>query len=445
MPITPRAWGRVLDHVGVAPQPAEQLDVLTPVGVHGQVLDGRQHAQAFAVLGEAVRRREEQLDRPVDVGGGGGHPRHQQALGAGPHGLGQLGVEAPHPGEGRQHVGPGAGAQHGPQLVVRSRRHEQVGGLADVASGEGQAGPALHLPPLAGIELLGQRVRPHRMDGVPAVLVAGHERQPGHQRVEVDVLTEHGVDQRLVGAAQRGHGRHDPAVPLGQRGHDLLGQEVVDRRAGAGGAQLGQGRPPAQVHEALQGQAPEVGERSQLFLAEGQVALAQAVEEALGVEPGQRDRRLGPAAEHDVAVGRQALDQPGEHSRTERVPADLVHVVEHEAHRPGREPPQVAGQQRPEVVGVELTRLVHVGQVDVERVRQPGGQAPGVVVARSTAEPAIDPAGVQRVLVERLGQQDGLAEPGARDDHGYLTIPATLKPSQQRAPPDQGWPGREGA
>jgi hypothetical protein len=31
--------GQLLEPVGVAPQPAEQLDVLAPMGVHGQVLD----------------------------------------------------------------------------------------------------------------------------------------------------------------------------------------------------------------------------------------------------------------------------------------------------------------------------------------------------------------------------------------------------------------------
>jgi hypothetical protein len=122
--------GQALQPVGVAPQAAEQLDVLAPVGVHGQVLDGGQQAQVLAVLGEALGGRAEQLDRSVDVGGGGGHARHQQALGAGPDRLGQRGVQAPDSREGRQDVRPRPGAQHGPQLVVGPGRHQQVGGVA---------------------------------------------------------------------------------------------------------------------------------------------------------------------------------------------------------------------------------------------------------------------------------------------------------------------------
>jgi hypothetical protein len=197
-------------------------------------------------------------------------------------------------------------------------------------------------------------------------------------------------------------------------------------------------RAPAVRSSARAGQPPRSARRSSGRPRRSANAASSSWPKALGVQPRQRDRRLGPPAEDDVPVGRQALDQPGEHGRTGRVAPDLVHVVEHEAHRPGREPPQVAGQQRTQVVGVELARLVDLGQFDVERVGQPGGEAAGVVVARAAPQPAIDAARVQSVLVERLGEQDGLAETRAGDDHGYLTIPATLKPSQQRAAPDQG-------
>jgi hypothetical protein len=276
------------------------------------------------------------------------------------------------------------------------------------------------------------------VDGVPALLVAGHQRQPGHQRAQVDVVAQHHVDQALVRAAQRGHGGHHPAVTLGQRGHDLLGQEVVDRGASPGGAELGQGRPPAQVGQALPRQAAEGGELGQLVLAEGQVALAQALDLTLGRQPRERQRGLRPPAEHHVAVGQEALDQPGEHGRPGRAAPDLVHVVEHQAHVAGRQPPQVAGQQRAQRVGVELARLVHLGQVGAERVGQSCGQTASVVVARPPPEPAVDAARSQRVLVDGLNQQDRLAEPGACDDHRHLTIPAPLEPAQQAAAPDQG-------
>ena len=84
--------------------------------------------------------------------------------------------------------------------------------------------------------------------------------------------------------------------------------------------------------------------------------------------------------------------EPGEEGRAGRVRPDLVDVVEHQAHLAGRQSPQVAGQQGAQGVGVELARLVDLGQVGAEGIGQPGGQAAGIVVAGPTPEPAIDAA-----------------------------------------------------
>jgi hypothetical protein len=64
------------------------------------------------------------------------------------------------------------------------------------------------------------------------------------------------------------------------------------------------------------------------------VVLVLALDAARRRQPRPRHRRVGPAAQHDVTVGGQCVDQRREQAGRVGPRRDLVDVVDHEAHLP---------------------------------------------------------------------------------------------------------------
>jgi hypothetical protein len=272
------------------------------------------------------------------------------------------------------------------------------------------------------------------------VLVAGHERDAAQQLGQVDRVVEHLVEQRLVGAPHHGDGGDGPALGRGQVGQDLLVEEVGDALAGAEGPQLGERRPPGQPLQPVERDTPQRGERGQLVVGERQVAFADAGHAALGVEPGQRDRRLVPPGQHQVPVRGQRLDQLAQQAGGGRPAGDLVGVVDHQAHPPGRAGPHAGGDGRGQLGGLRAAGLA-LGQLDVEPGGQALGQRPGVGVGGAAAQPAVLAPGGERVLVERLGEQRALAEPGAGGEDRDPVVPPAVQAVEQHAALEQGTAG----
>ena len=105
------------------------------------------------------------------------------------------------------------------------------------------------------------------------------------------------------------------------------------------------GQPP--VSPKRPGSRPAAGgEARQLVVVEAQVVLGEPQHRALGAEPAERHRRLGPAGQHDVAVGRQRGDQVGQPRAAARPGRQQVDVVEHQAGLGGRPLPHRVGHGR---------------------------------------------------------------------------------------------------
>jgi hypothetical protein len=123
-----------------------------------------------------------------------------------------------------------------------------------------------------GPQLLGLAVQHLRGQVVQHIAVAA--REPLHNGADVVLAL-----QRQGGQLQPGH----PAFgPVAQGRHGRLGQLGPDRRS----QQLGG-----------------------FFGAEAQVGLAQLDQLSAGPQPGQRQRRVGPAGQHQPQLGGQALQQ----------------------------------------------------------------------------------------------------------------------------------------
>ena len=340
-----------------------------------------------------------------------------------------------------QVLGPALAAEHGAQVVVGLGRGQQLDGPVQVAARERQPAAALCLSALVGRQLVGQPVGPHGVDGVPAGVVAGGQRHGRHQVVEVDARPPGRVEEGLVGAAEGGDHRHGLPGLGSEGGQHLLAQEVVDGVACRRGPQLDQSRPAAEVVDAVDRDVAQRGEGGEVVVGEGEVGLVQPFDPALGRQPGQRHRRLDPAAEHDVAVGRQDVHERGQQTGGLAV-ADLVDVVDDQAHlarRPAPHRVDQGGGQHGDVGGAPVVgrALGDAIEVGAEGAGEPGGQVPRVVVARSAAQPAVVAARGEGVLVHRLGQQRRLAEPRPGDHDRDGELPASLDAPEQVAPPDE--------
>ncbi len=339
-------------------------------------------------------------------------------------------------------LGPALSPEHGAQVVVGLGRGEQVDGPVQVAARQRQPAAPLRLAALAGGQLVDQAVGPHRVDGVPAGVVAGCQGDRCHQVVEVEAGPPGRVEQRLVGTADGGDHRHRPASLDPQGGQHLLAQEVVDRVAGRRGPQLDERRPAAEVVDAVDRDLAQCGERGEVVVGEGEVGLVHPLDAALGRHPGQRHPGLDAPAEHEVAVGRQRAHELGE-ERGRVAVAHLVDVVDDQADLAGRPAPHGVDEgagERGEVGGAPTVvgRVVgDAAEIGAEGGGQAGREVPRVVVARPTAEPAVVAAGGEGVLVDRLGEKRRLAEARPGDDDRHRALPASLDASEEVTAPDQ--------
>ena len=303
-------------------------------------------------------------------------------------------------------------AQHVAEVVVRAGRGEQVDRVVQVAR-ERHPTPALHLAPVAGIEVAGQ---PLDHTGCSAnqpcsllvtsgscAMIAARSTPPGPPSTASSSLWSAPPRAATIG--------DDPTVVGAQRGQHLLGQEVVDVGPGGHGAQLDQGGPAPQSRQPLDRHLAQGGERRQVVVAEGQVALVQPLDPSLGRQPGQRDRGIQAPAQHQVAVGRQRTDQRAQQVGAAGAGAHLVHVVDHQAHLAGRALPHLVGQRRGHVGGRRLARRGHAGDVGAERGGQAVGQAPRGIVARTAAQPAVVAAAGDAFSSRAWASSDDLPNP----------------------------------
>jgi hypothetical protein len=128
------------------------------VGADGEVLDGAEQPELVVVPalvgpGEALGRRLEQFDPPVDVGGGGGDAGQQLALGSRPHRRRQLPVQPTQSlGRSRERVRAARGPQHRAQVVVGTGADQEPRSLLEVAADQRPPGPALGLGTDLGLE-----------------------------------------------------------------------------------------------------------------------------------------------------------------------------------------------------------------------------------------------------------------------------------------------------
>ncbi len=150
----------------------------------------------------------------VDVGRGGGDAGQQLALGSRPHRRRQLPVQPTQSlGRSRERVRPARGPQRRAQVVVGTGADQEPRSLLEVAADQRPPGPALGLGTDLGLEDPdAQPLRPQRMDGVPAAVVARHQGDAARERGEVDAAIEDGVEQGLVGTPDGGDHGHRAAA-----------------------------------------------------------------------------------------------------------------------------------------------------------------------------------------------------------------------------------------
>ena len=180
---------------------------------------------------------------------------------------------------------------------------------------------------------------------------------------------------------------------------------------------------------------------------EAQVGGADLDQLAAGPQPSQRQERVGSAADHQVDVRREVLQQE-RHAVAEVGPVDQVVVVEHQVDvvRRGRELVEHRGEDGLDRRLGRLQEREHVGS-DAGHRRLQGGdhvgpERGGLAVALIEGEPRHrpvlrgrggEPRGEQRRLAETSGGRDQ-RQPGVR--------PAVQPPAQSRAgdqtPPEPG-------
>ena len=166
-----------------------------------------------------------------------------------------------------------------------------------------------------------------------------------------------------------------------------------------------------------------LGERAELGSIEREVVLVDAFDAALGLETGQRHGRIDASREYEVCVGRKVGDQPGEERGPTRALGDLMGVVEDEADLRGGGPGDRVGDGVERRIGAEPERL---GDAAAEVVR--------LGIGGFATDPDVAPPRRDMVLVDRLGQGRGLAEPGAGpDDHDAGLEPGQETPEHRRA------------
>ena len=216
------------------------------------------------------------------------------------------------------------------------------------------------------------------------------------QPVGVGAVGQLGGERSRHGGAHAHHAQEVLRVRV-QTVEDLAGQVLGDRALVArelgeegggvvGAAQRERGQPQAgcpAIRARMQTPrpAPGVSARPVAFSraavsssGEPQDVGAELVQPTLQPQPGDRDRRVGPAGEDEPHAPSAGADQPGEVAQ-DLTAGQLVHVVEHEAHRRSRAVQHV-GERLHEVCVVRRSR----GLLGLLRRR--------VVAERPTAERA---------------------------------------------------------
>jgi hypothetical protein len=354
-------------------------------------------------------------------------------------GADQLGGQRRHPPVDRRALG---AVQQGVEVLL-----DQAGGPDPVAGGQGVADGVVDQPvalvpgrgravqpghPLrvglrqAGAEQVGEQV----MKAPPAALpIQRDQEQVGPLGLLQQLLAVGAAGDRV---AQR------PRQPLQHRGlqqqgtewlrlavQHLLGEVVQHVPVAAGErrhepgrvgmalqrqpGKLQTGDPPfgagRQGGHAVGGQVEPGGlaqQRGRLVLGEAQVALAHLGELAAGPQPGQRQRRVGAAGQHQPQAGRRALQQQGE-AAVDRRRLDEVVVVQHQRQLsgPGDQLVDDGGHHRLQRgrLGPAQQRGEPLADRDPRPVQRGGDVAPEphrVVVAGVQRHPGDRPPGVAR-------------------------------------------------
>ena len=122
------------------------------------------------------------------------------------------------------------------------------------------------------------------------------------------VAAERRLGQLVVERSEVGEQGQVPPLRRVEAGEHLLA-DVVRRGIGTGaGGQLGKGRPPVARRDLAARHAAQVSEPVELLGREREQVLAHAAHPARHLDPGQRDRRLTSAGEHEVCVRRERGD-----------------------------------------------------------------------------------------------------------------------------------------
>ena len=186
-------------------------------------------------------------------------------------------------------------------------------------------------------------------------------------------------------------------------------------------------------------QADDVVEVGRHFVGgEAQVGGADLDQLAAGPQPSQRQERVGSAADHQVDVRREVLQQE-RHAVAEVGPVDQVVVVEHQVDvvRCGREFVEHRGEDGLDRRLGRLQQREHVGSDAGHRCLQGGDhvgpERGGLAVALIEGEPRHRPV-LRGRRGEPRGEQCRLAESSGRRDQGQPGVrPTAQAPAQSRA------------
>ena len=444
MASSPRASGSAASRSAQPHSSVEQVDVLAPVGAQGEVLDraqqpvvvaGRRRTASAADASSRLARSRSVLVTAM--------PATSSPSGAARTAGGSWSCSAAEALDRRRQVlGPALAAQHGPQVVVGAGRGQQVDRPVQVAARQGHArrgaGPRA-----------ARRRRGRRPGGRPTR--GGRRTSPRRRRPPAGPAPSGRRCRRPVRARRRAapgrrrRGRRPPPRRGGRRRSAPASTSSVRKSStvspDAGGAQLDQGRPAAEVVDLVDRDGSQGGEGGQVVVGERQVGLVQPLDPALRRQPGEGHGRLGAPAEHEVAVGRQGRGQrpPAGAAASPSPTSWTSSTTRHTWRGDRRHMASTRADDQGSDVGLAVVGdpVGHASDVGPEGAGEPGGQVPRVVVARAAPQPAVVATRGEGVLVDRLGEQRRLAEPRAGHDDGDRALPASLDAPEQVAAPDE--------
>ena len=399
-------------------------------------------------VGEPSGRRREQPAGPVEVGAGDRDARHQLALGRGRTGRGQLVVQ---PAEAldrrRQVLGPALAAQHGaagrraaPAAASRSTarcRSRRAERHARPGAGPRAARRAARSPASRSAHTGWTAYQPCVVARRPAGTGAIRPSMstPGPPSTASSRAWSAPPRAATTATAWRALGRQRGAAPPRSGSRRRVSPA-------AGGAQLDQGRPAAEVVDAVDRDGSQARRRrpGRRRRRPGRPRPAARPGPGRPAGPAGTGGSTRPLSTRWPLAGRASTSAASRRGRPSPSPTSWTSSTTRHTWRGDRRhiaSTRAAARAATSALAVVGGRSATRADVGPEGGGEPGGQAPRVVVARAAPQPAVVATRGEGVLVDRLGEQRRLAEPGAGDDDRDRALPASLDASEQVAAPDE--------